>query len=378
MNRILCWFGMLAVVALGAVAASAASTAPAAGTIVTIDGEKFRINGELTLAGRAIDGFSIEGQLPNSRMVQGIFDDLNDETRHLWRYPDTGAWNPDRNTDEFIAAMPDWRRHGLLAFTLNIQGGSPTGYGNRGWLNPGFHPDGRPMDAYFARLERILTRADELGMVVILGLFYFGQDEQLADEAAVVAAVNQTVDWLFEKGFRNVLIEINNECNIRYDHEILKPDRVHELIELVSRRRHPREGYPLYVSTSYGGATIPRPNVVKAADFLLLHGNGVSDPARITRMVEQTRLVEGYRPMPILFNEDDHYDFDQPVNNMLNAMRAGASWGYFDFRKRGETLGGSIEAFAEGFQSIPVDWRISSPRKRQFFGLLAEISGLDP
>ena len=52
--------------------------------------------------------------LLNSRMVQGIFDDRNPETVKNWAYPDTGKWDPERNTREFIAAMPDWRRHGLL------------------------------------------------------------------------------------------------------------------------------------------------------------------------------------------------------------------------------------------------------------------------
>ena len=36
------------------------------------------------------------------------------------------------------------------------------------------------------RLEAILDRADELGMVAIVGYFYFGQDERLRDEAAVI------------------------------------------------------------------------------------------------------------------------------------------------------------------------------------------------
>ena len=60
-------------------------------------------------------GHRIEGLLLNSRMIQGIFDDLNPETRPRWAYPDTGRWDPERNTREFIAAMPEWRRHGLLA-----------------------------------------------------------------------------------------------------------------------------------------------------------------------------------------------------------------------------------------------------------------------
>jgi hypothetical protein len=346
-------------------------------TVVTIHGENFFINNQITLKGRSVNGISLEGLLPNSRMVQGIFDDLNPETRKLWKYPDTGTWDADRNTDDFVAAIPEWRKHGLLAFTLNIQGGSPTGYGNKGWINPGFHKDGQPIKEYFERLEKILNKADEAGMVVILGIFYFGQDEQLENEAAVKNAVNSVIDWLFKKGYRNVLIEIDNECNIKsYEHAILQPDRIHELIALVKNKKDPKTGYRHYVSASYGGKHIPHPNLVKTADFLLLHGNGAENPADITKMVEETRRVDGYRPMPILFNEDDHYNFDQPVNNMMNALKARASWGFFDFRKRGETLSANDASFKEGYQSIPVDWGINSQRKKEFFDLLEKISGL--
>ena len=344
-------------------------------TRVSIKGEKFFIQNHITLKGCSVEGVSIEGLLPNARMVQGIFDDLNPETRKLWKYPDTGIWDPDRNTNEFVAAIPEWKKHGLLAFSLNIQGGSPTGYGNKGWINPGFQKDGRPIKEYFERLEKILNKADEEGMVVILGIFYFGQDEQLENEAAVKNAVNSTIDWLFRKGYQNILIEINNECNVNgYDHAILKPDRIHELIEMVKNKKDPKSGYRYYVSASYGGRHIPHPNLVKTADFLLLHGNGVENPADITKMVEETRKVEGYHPMPILFNEDDHYNFDQPVNNMINALKAFASWGFFDFRKRGQTLTKIDSTFHEGFQSIPVDWGINSMRKKDFFDKLKKLS----
>ena len=42
-----------------------------------------------------------------------------------WAYKDTGKWDPERNTREFLAAMPEWRKHGLTRFTINLQGGSP-------------------------------------------------------------------------------------------------------------------------------------------------------------------------------------------------------------------------------------------------------------
>lgn len=351
---------------LGSVSIFAADP-PARKTAVGIAGEKFTINGEPTYKGRTWKGKSIEGLLMNSRMVQATFDDLNPETRSRWAYPDIGTWDADRNTREFVAAMPEWRKHGLLAITVNFQGGSPQGYSKeQPWHNSAFAEDGSLRPEFLARMEQVLDKADELGMVVILGLFYFGQDERLKDEAAVTRAVDNAIDWLFRKGYTNVLIEVNNECNVRYDHAILQPDRVHELIQRIQQRT--RDGRRFLVSTSYGGNTIPRENVVRSADFLLLHGNGVKDPNRIGEMVRQTRKVPGYRPTPILFNEDDHFDFDKPRNNFLAAVEEYASWGYFDYRMQGES-------FADGYQSVPVNWGISSPRKQGFFELLAQVTG---
>lgn len=337
-------------------------------TTVAIERDAFHINGKPTYQGRIWQGHRIEGLLFNSRMVQATFDDLNAATRSRWNYRDTGAWDPARNTREFVAAMPEWRRHGLLAVTVNLQGGSPQGYSKeQPWHNSAFTESGGLRPEYMSRLERVLERADDLGMVVIVGYFYFGQDERLRDEAAVVSATDAATKWLIEKGYTNVLVEVNNECNIRaYDHAILRQDRVHELIERV--RGAERQGRRLLAGTSYGGGTVPLENVVRASDFLLIHGNGVGDPDRISEMVHQTRKVAGYRPMPILFNEDDHFDFDKPRNNFASAVSAYASWGYFDYRMQSEGV-------AEGYQSVPVDWGINSPRKKGFFTLLREITG---
>ncbi len=268
--------------------------------------------------------------------------------------------------------MPEWRQHGLLAVTLNLQGGSPEGYSKvQPWFNSAINSDGSLDARSMKRLEKVIDRADELGMVIILGLFYFGQDQRVADEPSVIAGVDAATDWLVSKGYTNVMVEVNNECDVKsYDHDILKPARVHELIERVQQRSG-QQKHRLLVGTSYGGGAIPRANVVKASDFLLVHGNGVTDPKRIKEMVQKTRQVDGYRPMPILFNEDDHFDFDQADNNFVAALDVYASWGYFDYRMKGE-------GFDEGYQSVPVNWKTSSQRKRGFFKLLSEITGQAP
>jgi hypothetical protein len=335
-------------------------------TAVSIQGDMFLINGTPAYAGRTWEGKKIEGLLLNSRMVQGLFDDLNPDTRSRWNYRDTGKWDAERNTREFLAAMPEWRKHGLLSFTINLQGGSPQGYSkDQPWNNSALTEDGGLRPEFMARLERILDKADELGMVPILGIFYFGQDQRVKDEAAVLRAVDGTVDWVFERGYRNVLIEVNNECNVaKYDHAILKPARVHELIERVKKRE--RDGRRLLVSTSYGGGAIPQENVVRSADFLLMHGNGVKDPKRIAEMVRKARAVPGYKPMPILFNEDDHFDFEKPENNMLAAIGEYASWGYFDPGK---------SDYVDGYQCPPVNWGLNTERKKAFFTKVKEVTG---
>ena len=336
-------------------------------TTVSIKGQQFYINGEITYKGRSWQGNKIEGLLFNSRMVQGIFDDANPETKVFFKYPDTKSWDADRNTNEFVAQMSKWKSYGLLAFTMNLQGGSPTGYSNsQKWLNSAFDIKGNLKADYMQRLKKILDEADRLGMVVILGYFYFGQDEHLENETAIVNAVDNITNWILESGYKNILIEINNECDIKYDHEIFKSERVNELITRVKEKK--KNGFRLLVSTSYSGGKVPSANVVKNADYILLHGNGVGDPSKISAMVDSVKKVNGYISQPIVFNEDDHFDFEKETNNFENAVRSYASWGYFDYRMKDE-------GFEQGFQSVPVDWGINSARKKGFFEKLKEITG---
>ena len=182
---------------------------------------------------------------------------------------------------------------------------------------------------------------------------------------AVRAGVVNSVDWVLRQGYGNVLIEINNECNIRYRQPLLKPEGVHELILEAQAREV--DGRRLLAGTSYGGNTVPTSNVIEVSDFVLIHGNSVAEPNRIRELVRETRAVDGYRPMPVLINEDDHFDFDKPDNNFLAAIGEYASWGFFDYRMEGE-------GFDDGYQSVPVNWGISSPRKRGFFEMAKRIT----
>lgn len=362
-------------------AATASAAAKARKTAVTIVGDKFLVNGKPTYPGRVWttskgESFPVEGLLMNSRMVQGIFDDLNPQTRGQWAYPDTKQWDADRNTREFIAAMPLWREYGLLGFTINLQGGCPYGYcRTQPWDNSAFAPDGSLREDFMRRLELILDRADELGMIPIVGYFYFGQDERLVDEAAVKRAVTHATEWILKKGYTNVIIEVNNECDVEaYDHPILTCGRVHELISLAKAAKW--NGRSLLVSTSHRGNKVPLPSIIEVADYVLLHGNNVADPERMQEMIEQVRKIDTYKGKPIVNNEDDRpwrtqeQGWDEYGNNLAVSVQNFSSWGFFDFRLEEENT-----LFNEGYQSLPINWQISSPRKQAFFDQVAKITG---
>lgn len=342
--------------------------------VVSIADGSFRIDGRPTYAGRTWRGRRIEGMLFNSRMANAIADDENPETRGTWSYAD-GPWDAERSTREFIAALPAYRAHGLLAVCLNLSGGSPQGYSwNQPWKICGFTAAGTIKPAWAARLDSVIKASAAQGMVVILGLFYGKQSGTFRDEAAVKAAVTNTVDWLLEKNATSVLLEIGNEVDLEnvWAYDIIAAGRCHELIELARKRSAGK----ILVSTSLIGMQAPPAAIVAASDFLLPHGNRVYGPDGhfqpaphgIRLQLAQWRASPAYRGQPIVYNEDDHFEFDKPDNHFVAAVESGASWGYFDYRM-------SRERFEDGFQSLPVDWTISSKRKRAFFGLLKEITG---
>ncbi len=338
----------------------------AGNTRVDIKQNQFYINGKITYEGRFWQGHKVEGLLMNSRMVNGIFDDLNPDTRDGFKYPDTGVWDAQRNTDEFIAAMESWRNHGLLAFTLNMQGGNPKGYGEVKWTNAGYKPDGSLRKDYMARLEQVIERADELGMVVILGYFYFGSDQLLENEEAVKNAARNMTEWILKHNYQNVIVEIANECDIYYDHEILKPERVCELINLVQDIRI--NGRSLMAGVSFSGVVLPTLDVCTESDFILIHGNGSKSPAALRTFIHEVKdLTKELPAKPILINEDDHFDFDAVENNFAVSVSEYVSWGLFDYRLENETFG-------DGYQTVPTVWGINTERKRSFFNKLKEIT----
>ncbi len=350
-------------------------------TEIAVDGTRFVINGRPTYEGVEYGGGSVEGLLFNSRMIQAIFDDENPETAKLWAYPDTGRWDPERNTEEFCRHLPEYRAHGLLAVTVGLQGGgsnvTPEVY--EGYVNSAYAPDGTFKQPYFDRLRRVLAAADECGMVVIVNLFYQKQVTRLKDDATVLDVVRRACEWLLETGRRNVLVDVMNEAAERWGHPVLRPSRIHEAIE--AARSVSVNGRSLLAGAStLGGDALPSGRWLEVEDISFPHGNGCT-PERLRAKLSRLKESDEYRrrARPIVVNEDG-----VDVSNLEAALAEGCSWGFYcqgygsaykdrscDWTVRAREK--SCEELS-GFQTVPVNWGINTPFKRAFFDGVKEIT----
>jgi hypothetical protein len=280
-------------------------------TAISIEKANFLINGKLTYEGYKPES---RGRLMNIRMVNSVFDDENPATR-------PSGFDPEINTTNFINSMDQYKSKGILAFTINLQGGLP-GYENA--INSAFRPDASLKPEYMKRVSRVIEAADDKGMVIMLGLFYQRQDQILPDEDAVKKATANAAAWVRDKGYKNVMIEIANEYkHSGFDHRIiLEEDGEVELMNIV-RTTAPS----LLVSTSDLGNVRFHPKLCEAADYILLHGNGMN-PDIYKDRVNSFKKYE----KPIIFNEDwcfsdDPRGINDAVQKVTEAFNAGASWG---------------------------------------------------
>ncbi len=351
-------------------------------TEIAIDADKFLINGKPTYAQGSYRGKSIEGMLFNSRMIQAIFDDQCAETRTLWAYPDTGEWDAERNTDDFCAQLPEYRKHGLLAVSVGLQGGgsiyTPAIYDN--YLNSAFTPAAELKQPYFDRLAKVLKAADKAGMVVIVNYFYIKQAKKMPADIFFPLTEKITA-WLLKSGHRNILVDVANEAGDWWEMKPYRDENIHKLI--AAAKGVSLGGRRLLVSSSTcGGEALPHGKWRETEDLHMPHGNGCSAEQLKTKLAKFKCDNEFKRtPKPVLVNEDTLF-----IDNLEAAVQTGCSWGYYDQGKgcdytwdgdRMNWRGTKREkklADLSGFQTLPVNWGINTPEKRAFFNKVKEIT----
>ncbi len=279
------------------------------------------------------------GKIMNLRLAQALFED-----EWLFEQP----FDPERNTQNVIDALDFYKRHGVLAINVSLQGGNPgyskevngiarqngAKYGQaQGMLVSAFRPDGSLKPQWLARLEKLIRAADQREMLVTVMYFYQGQDEVLESPDAIEAAARNATDWLIDKKFRNIMIDVANEWDIqggRWDHDDYIPQNIAGLVERIRERfQTKRADFTLPIGASTGGKMLYPASLAEVCDVVLLHGNG----RKPTEKVERAQQYREYE-RPLLMNEDDNgrettrANFANEAASCDALFRHGAGWGY--------------------------------------------------
>ena len=265
--------------------------------------------------------------------------------------------------------MPEWRRHGLLGFTVNLQGGSPQGYSQGPALaqHAPSTPTARCAPDYLGRLgahPRPGRRAGHGRRSSATSIS--ARTSGCGTRRPSAAAVDGGDGWLLDRGLpQRPRRDQQRVRRSAYEHAILKPDRVHELIERgqgAARRpaaagRHELSAAGASRGERRRGLRLPaaarqrrRPTRPGSRRWSRTRGGCAEVPADADR-------VQRGRPLRL-----------RPAGR--TTCRGGA---------RALRLVGLLrpgrEQLPRRLPVAPVNWGINTDRKRAFFGLLKEVTG---
>jgi hypothetical protein len=206
------------------------------------------------------------------------------------------------------------------------------------------------------RLERLLTAADKRNMIVCLIYFDPGQDQVLESEEAIVKAARNMTDWLIEKDFRHVVIDVANEWDLNsgddWEHGRFIPENIAGLVNEVRERFHDAE-FTLPIGASTSGVMTYPASLAQWCDVVLIHGDGRSPQEKIARIQPLKET-----PRPVWMIEDDNGLKTTPDNlsheeaSLDAVFQATAGWGYMPWAQAEqypfEYLPGPTSEFRDG------------------------------
>jgi len=266
-----------------------------------------------------------QGKLMNIRCANALFDDESNLAI-------SQSFDPDANTNNFIAQLDSYKAHGVLSFNMCLQGGFP---GYEGAIASAFNSDGSLKPAWMDRCDRVIKAANERNMIVQLALFYQRQDQILTDNNAVKEAVKNVCDWLIINNHRNVIIEVANEYyHSGFNNKIISTNAmtngIGELIGII-KTKFTGLGWSLPISASGLGGNIVSGTLKSEENLCMYHGNSTSpatDIANIKTLYNDI-TVHG----PVITNEDDNGSSvnSTTLNNekttATGIFNEGGSWG---------------------------------------------------
>ena len=139
--------------------------------------------------------------------VQGTQTTLNGQPFLVKGLRCSNALLSDESADQLIDHLDVFAGYGINTVSVYWMG-------NRFGDVKGYREDGSLDPVYAGRFERIIEAADARAMVVLVGCLYWGDSKAKWESWTQIeanTAVYHSVDWLRERDYRNVFVDVDNE-----------------------------------------------------------------------------------------------------------------------------------------------------------------------
>lgn len=332
-------------------------------TNVKIKDGKFYIN----------DIISNQGNILSEGKLIGIYTDM-------CAFFDDNITDVKKNKTEFIKNLSDWRKSGVNLITVGLQSPNPFDeYYKKArekdksksilFNSSAVKSDGSLDFFYLENAEEIITAADNLGFIVLLNILSPSCEYIFEDEFAIINGIFNIIDWIINKKFRNILVNITDISHTFYKSSVLNGDKIINILKSIKEKTNAKDNIILGAGIK-SFANINQKNIdeyILFSDFIPVYANYTNSNHNTKKMIEniyffKKLMQKNNKDLPIIMAKGD--DLSEKYNsygknNLIEALENKISWCYYD---------------KDGFVILPVSWdKNSSIEKKRFFDVPENI-----
>ncbi|MCL2773638.1 MAG: hypothetical protein FWD71_09840 [Oscillospiraceae bacterium] len=319
---------------------------------IKIENGKFYINGIMSNHGN---------HLSEGRLV-GIYTDM-------CGFFDKAVIDIFRNKKEFINNLSIWKNSNINLITAALQSPNPFGeYYKKAreqnkntdfsHVSSAIKSDGSLDLEYLLNIEDIIITAGNLGFTVLVNILNASCENIFQDEFSILNGIFNAVDWLEERSFPNVLVNITDISHTFYKSSVLNGDRFIKVFKSIKNKVKDHLIVSAGIKSFANVSPINMDDYIKSSDFIPIYAKPNHNTKKMLENIyffkEEMGKIDKKLPLIMVKGDDlDEKYNSYGKNNLIEALENGISWCYYDL---------------DGFVILPVSWdKNSSNKKINFF-----------
>ena len=284
----------------------------------------------------------------------------------------------EKNKKEFIRNLSIWQKSGVNLITVGLQSPNPFDEyykkareqdksKNISFKSSALKSDGSLDLAFLENAEEIIREANNLNFAVLVNMLSPSCENIFEDEFAIINGIFNITDWLLNKKFSNILVNITDISHTFYKSSLLSGSRIINVLKSIREKvkNNIILGAGIKTFADFNAKNIE--DYIIFSDFIPIYSDCTKSNHNTKKMIEniyffKKLMREKGREVPIIMAKGD--DLSEKYNsygknNLIEAMENNISWCYYD---------------KNGFVILPVDWdKNSSPEKKRFFDFAENI-----